>query len=101
MWNRNILFFIAGIALFIAMAKLPYGYYQILRFFICGVSLYSVSVNHEEKNTKWVWIFGSIAILFNPFFKIHLEKELWRIIDLMTGSIFITYFVIQIKKWLK
>ena len=98
MWNRNALFLIAGLSLFVAMARLPYGYYQLLRFFIFGVSLYAVSLNYEGKNTKWVWIFGSIAILFNPFFKIHFEKELWSIIDLITGLLFCLYFVIRVKK---
>lgn len=98
MIKKNVIFLLAGIALFVAMAQLPYGYYQLLRFFIFGVSLYSVSLNHEEKNTKWVWIFGSIAILFNPFFKVHFEKELWSIIDLITGLLFCFYFVIRIKK---
>lgn len=96
--KKNLIFLIAGIALFIAMTRLPYGYYQLLRFFICGVSLYSVSLNYEEKNMKWLWIFGSIAILFNPFFKIHFEKELWRIIDLITGLLFCFYFALQVKQ---
>jgi len=50
--------------------------------------------NHKE---KWIWIFGFVAVLFNPFFPIYLNRELWTIIDLATGlfliaSIFVLKF---------
>lgn len=97
MCNRNVLFLFSGIALFIAMANLPYGYYQLLRFFICGVSFYACILNYKVKNKVWLWIFGTIALLFNPFVKIHFDKEIWQIVDLSIGLIFWIYFFIQMK----
>ncbi|MGH8728894.1 MAG: DUF6804 family protein [Burkholderiales bacterium] len=31
------------------------------------------------------WLFGFLAILFNPIAKVHLPKELWAIVDIGAG----------------
>ena len=95
--KKNPIFLIAGIVLFIAMADMPYGYYQLLRFFICGVGAYGAYLCYEHKKTGWVWILGIIALLFNPFIKFYFEKELWKIIDFIVGIVFCTYFVTKYK----
>ena len=48
--NKNLLI-ICCVALGIALFPIPYGYYQILRFLICGTSLYLINLN-SEKNKK-------------------------------------------------
>ena len=45
----------------------------------------------------WIWIFGFLAVLFNPFFPIYLNRDLWSVIDLATGlflvaSVFVLKF---------
>jgi hypothetical protein len=68
-----------------ALGHWPYGYYQLLRVAVCGVSVFLVSV--WEKS--WVrFLFGFIAILFNPILPIHLSRELWQIIDLALSVLF-------------
>jgi len=95
--KRNLIFLITGVALFIAIADMPYGYYQLLRFFVCGVGAYGAYLNYGQKKIGWVWILGIIALLFNPFMKFYLEKEVWKTIDFVAGIIFCTYFVIKHK----
>ncbi len=90
--KRNPVFLITAIALFIAMADMPYGYYQLLRFFVCGVGAYGAYLSYEQKKTGWVWILGIIALLFNPFMKFYFEKEVWKIIDFIAGIIFCVCF---------
>lgn len=90
--KRNPIFLVAGIALFIALGSLPYSYYQLLRFFICGVGAYGAYIAYQQNKTAWVWILGSIALLFNPFMKFYLGKETWKIFDLIAGVIFCIYF---------
>ena len=97
MIRKNLIFLFAALALFIAIAKLPYGYYQLLRFFVCGVSIYAFSLNYAERHAKWLWIFGGIAVLFNPVFAVHLEKNVWITIDLAVGFLFCLYFGFQMK----
>lgn len=39
----------------------------------------------NKKKEKWVWIFGFLAVLFNPFIVIHFNRELWSFIDVIVG----------------
>ncbi len=57
--------------LFWALADNPYGYYQILRWVVCGLTRYLAYRN--DKNV-WAWIFGVTAVLFNPIAPIYREK---------------------------
>ena len=41
---------------------------------------------------------GIVAVLFNPFMKFYLGKEMWKISDLVGGILFIVYFIKAMKK---
>ena len=96
--KRNSIFLVAGIVLFIALGSLPYSYYQLLRFFVCGVGAYGAYLAYQQKKMGWIWVLGAIALLFNPFAKFYLGKEAWKIADLVTGVVFIVYFIKSAKK---
>jgi len=81
-------FFAAGM-LVIAIADLPYGYYTLLRIAICILAGFSAYVAFESEKKPWLWLFGTIAILFNPIIPIYLDKETWTIIDLIVAVIFV------------
>jgi len=89
--KRKLIFLIAGIALFIGILSMPYGYYQLLRWFICGVGAYGAYLAYGDKKTNWVWILGIIAVIFNPFAKFYLGVGGWKIIDLVGGVLFCVY----------
>lgn len=72
-----------------ALIELPYGYYTLLRFLVCGVSGYTAYIALELNKKSWVWIFGIIALLFNPLIPIYLDKGTWQIIDIITAIFFI------------
>ena len=95
--KRNPIFLISGITLFLALGNLPYAYYQLLRFFICGVGAYGVYLAYQKKMTGWVWALGIVALLFNPFIKFYLGRDTWRLIDLVGGIVFVAYFI-KLKK---
>jgi len=78
--------------IFLLVALFPigeYGYYILLRLIVCATASYSAYqayLNHKE---IWTWVMAMIAILFNPVMPIHLSKEIWMPIDLITSIIFI------------
>ncbi len=79
---------VAGILLG-ALADLPYGYYQMLRWVTCGISAY-ITVKSYQWETAWAtWLFAAIAILFNPLIPIELSKPIWRPIDIGCAVLFI------------
>ncbi|MFA6135751.1 MAG: DUF6804 family protein [Candidatus Paceibacterota bacterium] len=65
-----------------------YGYYQILRWVVCIVGIYSAYLANKNHGNTWIWIFGSIAVLFNPIIPFYLLKETWQILDIMATIIF-------------
>jgi hypothetical protein len=64
---------------------MPYGYYQFVRFAaLIGFAVLAYQANEEGKQTEMV-LYGALALLFQPFFKIALGRELWNIVDLIVG----------------
>jgi Family of unknown function (DUF6804) len=74
--------------LFLALAPWPYGYYQLLRFVVCGVSAYVAFMAYTGQKIWAAWLFAFIAVLFNPMTPIHLSRELWQAIDLICAILF-------------
>jgi len=62
----------------------PYFYYQILRFYICGLFWYQAYTEYiRNPESKYVWVYWFIAALFNPILPFYFWRELWLIIDLI------------------
>lgn len=64
---------------------MPYGFYQLVRFVgMAGFVFLAYQANKENKQTE-TFIYGALALLFQPFFKIALGRELWNIVDIVVG----------------
>ena len=70
----------------IALMPLPYGYYTLLRIVICGASGLIALHEYEKKEelSAWVLGFSFIAILYNPVIPVHLTREIWTPINIIT-----------------
>lgn len=76
---------ILAVLFFICLADMPYGYYQLVRFAaLIGFGILAYKAN-EQKNQTEMLIYGGLALLFQPFFKIALGRELWNIVDVIVG----------------
>ena len=62
----------------------PYGYYMLLRVVICAVFAFLAFRAFESNNGIWVWIFGVIAVTYNPILRIHLTREIWAAVNVVT-----------------
>ncbi|MCK4252342.1 hypothetical protein KAX97_12910 [candidate division WOR-3 bacterium] len=92
--NRDIIGFtiariMASVLLIWALSKHSNDYYTLLRFVVCGATAYGTFLAVRFKQISWVWIFGIVAVLFNPIFPIHLERSTWVIIDVSVALILI------------
>lgn len=83
-------FLFCALCCFIAVLRLPIGYYSFLRLIIfvgAGVALVHLIWN---KVYFWTGIFGLVMILFNPVLPIYLyKKSLWMPLDIITGILFL------------
>jgi glucan phosphoethanolaminetransferase (alkaline phosphatase superfamily) len=87
---------IAAVMLFGALGRWPYGYYQLLRFVVCGVSVYVAYTAYTWQKMWAVWLFGFIAVLFNPLIPIHLSREAWQPINVIC-AILLIFIVVVLK----
>ena len=98
---KNIIAGISVFMLFLAIPKLPYGYYILLRWVITISALFSAWVANNFEDKFWVFLMGGIAILFNPIVPVHLTKEIWIIIDFIVAVLFlVSIFKIKPKRQL-
>jgi hypothetical protein len=70
---------------FLCLADMPYGYYEFVRFAgLVGFVILSYQANEQRKKEESV-VYGVLALLFQPFFKIALGREIWNIVDVVVG----------------
>ena len=87
--------------MFLCLLDMPYGFYQLVRFMaLVGFGILAFRANEKNNNTE-LMIYGALALLFQPFIKIALGREIWNIIDLIVGIGLITsLFIYRSKKHL-
>jgi len=75
----------AAAMLFLGAAPLPYGYYMLLRLVACGVFAFAAFIAFDRKHKVLPWVYGFVALVFNPIIKIHFPKEMWAVVDIASG----------------
>jgi hypothetical protein len=71
--------------LLLCLLEMPYGYYQFVRFVsMAGFAYLAYSAN-EKNHKNELFLYITLALLFQPFFKIALGRTIWNIIDLVVG----------------
>jgi hypothetical protein len=73
----------------------PYAYYTLLHWVCCGVFAYLAFQSFEQKKQGWVWLLGMTALLYNPIFRVHLNRALWSVVNVVTIIILITSIVTE------
>ena len=86
-----------ALLLAVAVLRLPYEYYEVLRVVVTIAAVW-IACKHFywnricggwlKKPTHMIFVFAIIAILFNPIIPVHLSKGLWVVIDLVAAFIF-------------
>lgn len=81
------LHYVVGAALLIALLPMPYGYYQLLRIGTCLAFSVLAFDAHSSKRPAyyWLWLVG-LALLYNPIFRIHFEREIWAVLNVLAAA---------------
>ena len=72
----------------IALFPLPYGYYIFLRiamFISMGILAY-YQWTQKQSIDIWVAILVGFAILYNPIIPVHLTREIWSVLNILTAA---------------
>ena len=87
---QTIIKIVLSVLLFLCLLDMPYGFYQLVRIVaLIGFVILAYKACEENKNTVMI-IYGGLALLFQPFFKVALGREMWNIVDVIVGIGLIT-----------
>lgn len=85
------------ILLFLCLLDMPFGFYQFVRFVaLIGFGILAYKANEENRRTEMI-IYCVLALLFQPFIKIALGREIWNIVDVIVGIGLLTSLFINKK----
>ena len=69
----------------ICLLDMPYGFYQLVRFAaLTGFSVLAYQANESSRQAETI-VYIALAVLFQPFFKIALGRELWNVVDVVVA----------------
>lgn len=94
--NKQTFLIIACVLLAVALFPLPYGYYQFLRLGICGLAIWLLISDYNKTESLSIGLIIT-AIAYNPIFRIHFDKGIWSIINVIT-IIYFVYLIMKIKR---
>jgi len=72
----------------------PYGYFIFLRWVVCVAALIFLPMFHGHQLYGWMYAFGFIALLYNPIFRVHLTRDIWMVLNVVTIVVFAAGFVV-------
>ena len=76
---------VLAILFFLCLADMPYGFYMFVRFAgLIGFAILAYQANQQGRQTEMI-IYCGLALLFQPFFKIALGRQMWNIVDIVVG----------------
>ncbi|WP_282050228.1 DUF6804 family protein [Maribacter aquivivus] len=85
---------ILALLFFLCLLDMPYGYYELVRFVaFASFGFLAYKANQEDKSEQ-VFIYIALALLFQPFYKIALGREIWNMVDVVVGiGLLISIFI--------
>jgi|GEM_PF-6644372 len=93
----------AAAMLFLALFEMPDEYYKALRFVVTAAAIMEIYQMQrgnfsQGMKTAWTLAFAGVAIVFNPFLPLEMEREAWAVFDVMGSGLFGFWLVPQ-KVW--
>ena len=82
---NNLVKIVLSILFLVCLLEMPYGYYQLVRFAgLVGFALLAYNA-YEQGDRNTLIIYCSLALLFQPFFKIALGRTIWNVVDVLVA----------------
>lgn len=83
------------VLLIVATSRLPYGYYTFMRIVTCGIAAVIAFAGFRDRPVVQAWslLLALVAVLFNPFVPIHLDRQTWFYLDLGAAAVFVAHLI--------
>lgn len=74
------------IMLVAALAPWPYGYFMLMRLVVCGAAAWLAFALLQGRSWRGLgWTLVAVALLYNPVFRVHFERELWMALNVLSA----------------
>jgi hypothetical protein len=71
---------------------MPYGFYLLVRFIaMCAFAILAY-IKYQDKAERYVAIYVGLALLFQPFVKITLGRDVWQLVDIIVAIFLLWQF---------
>lgn len=91
--NIHIACLVLAVMMLLAVIPCPYGYYVLVRFAAMVVFGYMAFSLYSERRMEYAIVAGVLALLFQPFVKVALGREVWQVVDVLVGICLIGFVV--------
>ena len=82
---NNTIKIVLAILFFLCLADMPYGFYQFVRLAgLVGFAILAYQAHEQGRKTEMI-IYGGLALLFQPFFKISFGRQMWNVVDVVVA----------------
>ena len=76
----------------LCLFDMPYGFYEFTRFAAFAGFGYLAYKRYDKESKDLSILYIILAVLFQPFFKLALGREIWNVVDILV-AIFLAYRV--------
>lgn len=84
----KLVYIVAAAMLLLAVAPLPYGYYQLLRLVVAVAGVWIAWDYWQRGRQAWAIAFGLVTLLFNPVLPVHLDRATWQALNVIAAAVF-------------
>ena len=78
-------YLIISARLLLCLAPMPYGYFQFVRL-VTTIAFGVMAFRYYQERKEWLaYTFGTLALLFQPFYKIALGRTIWNVVDVIVA----------------
>ncbi len=76
----------------------PMVYYQLTNWAVMGAALTAAWQFYKRGNLWFTWIFVVVAVVFNPLAPLHIQQDIWRVIDLVGAALLVVGIILLSSK---
>lgn len=81
----------------LCLLPMPYGFYNLVRFIaVIGFAILAVNA-YRNSHTTLAITYGALALLFQPFIKLVLGRDVWNIVDVAV-AVFLIVLIVKNKE---
>ena len=81
--------YLFALVLAVGALPMPYGYYVFLRLIACAGFAFAAYVVVRRKHKVLPWVYGGLAIVFNPAVRVIFPKSVWAAVDIAAALLLV------------